>query len=170
MSADLPGRPAYLAFLPDFLFVPDAGRARYVVKAWLLALIPSIALSALVSLVVRPATHPDFPVDSALAVFLLVVVSPLLETLLLIPPLIGFKRLFGPGPAVVASALLWGIVHSLAAPAWGLIVWWPFLIMSIAFLSWSRQGYGMAAAIVVAIHALQNGFVLLLANLALLAG
>ena len=42
----LPGRPAYLAWLPRFLFEDDSSAPRYVAKAWATALLPSIALSA----------------------------------------------------------------------------------------------------------------------------
>ena len=158
----LPGRPPYLAWLPRFLFETDSVPARYVAKAWLAALIPSIALSALVRLVAADAAAPQFPGEAVPLVLFVVFVGPALETLLLALPVLGLNRLFGPGPAVVGSALIWAVVHSLVAPAWGLVIWWPFLIMSIAFLTWRRQGLVMALAVAFAIHALQNGFAVLL--------
>jgi hypothetical protein len=51
---------------------------------------------------------------------------------------------------------LWGVAHSLAAPLWGLIVWWPFLIFSIALLTWRERGLLPAIAVVTTIHGLQN--------------
>lgn len=160
MNADsaLPGRPPYLAWLPRFLFETDSFAPGYVAKAWLTALLPSIALSALVRLVAADAAAPQFPGEAGPLVLFVVFVGPALETLLLALPLLGLNRLFGPGPAVVGSALIWAIVHSLVVAAWGLVIWWPFLIMSIAFLTWHRKGLLWALGIAFAIHALQNGF------------
>ena len=164
MNADsaAPGRPPYLAWLPRFLFETEALLPRYVAKAWLLALVPSIALSALVRQIASGAEAPQFPASPGLLILLVVLVGPALETLLLAAPLLLLNRVAGPGPAVIASALLWGVVHSLVVVTWGLVIWWPFLIMSIAFLTWRREGLVKALAVAFAIHALQNGFAVLL--------
>ena len=160
------GRPAWLAWLPRFLFETDPVVPRYVAKAWLTALIPSIALSALVKLIAADAEAPQFPGEAAPLVLLVVFVGPALETLLLALPLLGLNRLFGPGPAVVGSALIWAVVHSLVVPTWGLVIWWPFLIMSVAFLTWRPKGLLWALGMAFAIHALQNGFAVALMLLA----
>ena len=181
----LAGRPRYLAFLPDFLFHADDNKARYVVKAWLLALLPSILLATAVSLVapdaqihlptgdvvnghgllgqdggVAPdAQRVDIPLRGNMLpvmIVLLVAVGPLLETLLMTPVVLGVNRVAGAGPAVVVNAMLWGIVHSLQRPVWGLVVWWPFLILSIALVTWRARGIGTAILIVTCIHGLQN--------------
>jgi membrane protease YdiL (CAAX protease family) len=157
-KAALPRWPGYLTWLPRFLFDTDTVPERYIGKAWLLALLPSMALSLAVNLAAPQASHPSFTIDGPTAILLMVVVGPILETLIMILPLLGLNRLFGPGTAALGSALLWGIAHSLTAPAWGLVIWWPFLIMSIAFLTWRRAGLGRAIMVVFAIHALQNGF------------
>jgi membrane protease YdiL (CAAX protease family) len=149
--------PGYLAWLPRFLFDTDKVPERYIGKAWLVALLPSMALSALVNLVAPPGSHPSIHIYGLVSVLLMIVIGPILETLLMIPPLLGLNRLFGPGIAVLGSALLWGAAHSLSAPAWGFVVWWPFLILSIALLTWRRAGLGKAILVVFAIHALQNG-------------
>jgi membrane protease YdiL (CAAX protease family) len=163
----LPGRPPYLEWLPGFLFEARSALPAYVAKAWLMALVPSIALSALVRQIASGAEAPQFPASPALLVLLVVFVGPALETLLLAAPLVLLNRLAGPGPAVIASALLWGVVHSLVVMTWGLVIWWPFLIMSIAFLTWRREGVAKALAVAFSIHALQNGFAV---GLMLLAG
>jgi membrane protease YdiL (CAAX protease family) len=105
-----------------------------------LALLPSIALSALVRQVAADAAAPQFPGDPQTLALLVVFVGPALETLLLAVPLLLLNRLFGAGPAVIGSAVLWGFAHSIVAPVWGLVIWWPFLVMSIAFLTWRREG------------------------------
>jgi hypothetical protein len=159
-EAQLPGRPAYLRFLPDFLFHADANKARYVAKAWLLVLLPAIALSALVTWLAPTAPAPDIPLRGPMLpvmILLLVAIGPLIETLLMMPVLLIVDRFAGPGgPAVIANAALWGVLHSLQAPTWGLVVWWPFLVMSIAFLTWRPHGLVTAILLVTAIHGLQN--------------
>jgi membrane protease YdiL (CAAX protease family) len=151
--------PAYLRWLPAFLFRTDRTASRYVVKAWALALVPSFLLSALAHWFFPGLEGPSFAGAAdrmPLLLFLIVVLSPVGETLILLAMVLFLRRLFGAGPAVVASALLWAAAHSLQAPGWGLIVWWPFLIMSIALLAWRSEGLGKATLVVISIHALQN--------------
>ena len=149
-------RPAYLRFLPAFLFRTDGPKSAYVAKALLLSLVPSMALSGLVGTLVRPTETPDIPVQGSISLLLLILVGPLLETLIMILPLLGLKRLLGFGPAVIVSALLWAGAHSLAAAVWGLVVWWPFLIFSIVLLTWRERGLLTAIGMVTAVHGLQN--------------
>jgi len=80
----------------------------------------------------------------------------------MIPPLWALNRIAGAGPAAIGSALLWGVSHSLAVPVWGLVVWWPFLILSVALLTWRRRGLGTAVLLVAGIHAMQNAVALAL--------
>jgi len=156
MNITIPGRPFYLAFLPDFLFRPDDNLARYALRTWLLMVLPSIALSALVRLFTPVVGYVPPPLTPGVA-FMLIGVVPFLETLLLTGPLVLLNRVFGPGPAVVASAIFWGGVHSLANN-WthGLVAWWPFLIMAIVFLAWRERGVLTAGLVVWLLHALQN--------------
>lgn len=155
-DASLPGRPAYLGFLPDFLFETDEVKVRYVMRAWALALLPSLGLAILVGLLAPQSDRPDIALDSSLEILFVIALGPLIETLLMVPPLLLINRFAGPGPAVVGSALLWGLAHGLQAPVWGLVIWWPFLVFSIAMLTWRGRGLGLAILIVTAIHGLQN--------------
>ena len=159
-------RPPYLRFLPLFLFRPEGSRVLYVAKAWLLALIPSILISMLVNAAAPAAEQPDLPLSGPLAIGFITLLGPFLETLIMAGALLVLNRLVAPGPAAVLSALGWGLAHSWAAPIWGLIIWWPFLIFSIAFLAWRGRGFWAAILLVTAIHALQNCFAVAL----LLAG
>jgi hypothetical protein len=153
-----PDRPRYLAWLPAFLFRAEEPAWRYVLKAWALALGPSVALGALFGWLLPDLAGPDFPlqIGKPLLLFLLVIVSPVVETLILMPLVLILRRLVGAGPAVVASALLWAGAHSLEAAGWGLVVWWPFLIMAVALLAWRERGLWTAFAVVLAVHAVQN--------------
>jgi hypothetical protein len=118
-------------------------------------------------LAVPDAQMPVFPETGLWLYFLLVVFAPVAETLLMVPPLLLLNRFLGPAPAVAGSAILWGALHSLAAPSWGLVAWWPFFIFSAILLIWREQRSLTAGMLVViVIHALQNG----VAGLALLLG
>ena len=163
----LPGRPAYLSPLPDFLFREDEWAPRYVVKAWLLSFAGTVLLSLLATPTLPAEGWPEIRVTGGWAIVLLVLVAPAFETLLMVPPLLLLDRLLGAGPAVVGNAIVWGVLHSLSAPNWGLIIWWPFLIMSVAYLTWRPAGFARAFLVVAGIHALQNGIAV--ANLLLTA-
>jgi membrane protease YdiL (CAAX protease family) len=88
--------------------------------------------------------------------FLLVVFAPIVETLIMGAVLLLLERLFGFLPALLLSAIAWGLAHSLQAPAWGLVIWWPFLIFSLTFLVWRRRSLLLAFAMPAAVHGLQN--------------
>ena len=154
-----------LPLLPRFLFEADRSKARYVILLWLLAIVPSLALSGLVGFLAPQAEPPELATEGSVALVLIVVIAPLIETLIMGAVLLGLEKLLGPRLAVVASALLWAVAHSLSAPIWGLVVWWPFLLFSIAFLTWRKSGLFTAIAIVTAAHALQNGAGMLLLQL-----
>ncbi|GLR48618.1 CPBP family intramembrane glutamic endopeptidase [Sphingomonas astaxanthinifaciens] len=148
-------RPDLLRFLPERLFRPD-GVLAYVPLAWLLALIPSLGLSWLASKLV-PAAGPEFPQAGAgLLLFALVVFAPVVETLIMGTILLILERLFGFLPAILLSSAGWGIAHSLQAPAWGLVIWWPFLIFSTVFLVWKRRSLWLAFLLPMLVHGLQN--------------
>ncbi len=157
LNAPVPAviRPDFLAVLPLRLFRAERPLP-YIVVAWLMALIPSLGLSALVSQLV-PGQGPQLPTLSpAFLFFMLVIFAPVIETLIMGAILLLVERIAGFVPALLVSAAGWGIAHSLQAPAWGLVIWWPFLIFSLAFLVWRRRSLALAFALPMAIHALQN--------------
>lgn len=148
-------RPDLLAILPARLFVPERP-VTYVLVAWMLAIIPSLLLSALVNSMV-PGQGPEIPaMPAGFTFFLLVLFAPIVETLIMGAVLLLLDRLFGFLPALLLSAAGWGLAHSFQAPAWGLVIWWPFLIFSLCFLVWKQRSLLLAFAVPAAVHALQN--------------
>ena len=144
-----------LPFLPQALFEPRRPLIAILVGL-VTALVPSLLLSALVQWLLPSASGPKFALDGALAIFALVVFAPVLETLIMGAVLLVLLRLISPTAAVLVSSAAWGVAHSLAAPIWGLIVWWPFLIFSTLFVTWRTRSLAAAFAVPAAAHALQN--------------
>lgn len=90
------------------------------------------------------------------AVLLLVLFSPIVETLIMAGVLLLLLRAVPPTWAVILSAAAWGAFHSYEAPVWGLIIWWPFLIFSTLFVAWRSRSLALAFIIPMCTHALQN--------------
>jgi hypothetical protein len=144
-----------LAFLPKPLF--EARRPAVAIgTAWLTTFLPSILLAAIIGLIAPEAPQPEFDVSGSTAIFLLVVFAPVLETLIMGGVLLLLLRLVSPAAAVVISSVGWGIAHSTAAPTWGLVIWWPFLIFSTLFVTWRSRSLRAAFAVPAAAHALHN--------------
>jgi len=122
----------------------------------LLAFPPSILLAGLIHVVAPNAKAPDFPVTGAMAIFLLVVFSPVLESLIMGGVLLILLRFMRPTYAVIVSAVGWGMAHSFEAPIWGLIIWWPFLIFSTVFVAWRERSLWLAFGLPMVIHGCQN--------------
>jgi len=129
---------------------------RAIVAGWLCAFAPSIVLALIAQWLLPNAGRPSFEVAGIETVAVLVVFAPLIETLIMAAVLELLLRFVPPAAAILASAIGWGIAHSLAAPAWGLVIWWPFLIFSTLYVTWSRRSVLAALAIVFTVHALQN--------------
>jgi hypothetical protein len=128
----------------------------YVWKAVIVALIPSLIIGTLVSLVV-PDKGPQFKGPLFLVVFSVLVISPWLETLLMWPILWILKRFLRTQTRVaIGSALVWGLFHSLLAPAWGLTVAWPFFVFSYCFLEWEKKSKIHAILATALVHTGQN--------------
>ena len=151
-------RPLSLRFLPRFLFRPEGSKLAWVLKAWMLVLLPSILLSVTVRVSVPTAQGPDLPLSGPVMVALVALIGPFLETLIMGGVLLLLARFMTFGPAVWLSSIGWGLAHSWGAPTWGLVAWWPFLIFSTSFLAWRERGLATAILIVTAIHVLQNSF------------
>lgn len=151
-----PDRPRGLGFLPRFLFDTNQPEVAYVVKAWLLTLLPSMVIAGLVATAFKDAPSPDFGGTGPVVFAMLVLFAPVVETFLMVPPILILNRFFGPMPAVIGSALLWAGLHSSAVPTWGLVIWWPFLIFSTIIVVWRERDLAKAMVLVIAVHAMQN--------------
>jgi hypothetical protein len=142
-------------------FLPSAIRTaerplRAIVAGWLTAFPASIIFAVIGAAVIPHAQQPQFQVNGALAVFALVIFSPVVETLIMGGILLVLLRFLSPAMAIFASAIGWGIAHSTVAPIWGLVIWWPFLVFSTLFVTWRKRSLALAFALPMCVHALQN--------------
>ena len=144
-----------ISFLPQALLAPRRP-LRALGVAWVTAFLPTLVLSAAVTALLPNDTLPKFPMVDETLFLLIVVAAPLLETLVMGAALVLLRLFLSPTIAVLVSAVGWGIAHSLEAPAWGLVIWWPFLLFSTLFLTWRRRSLLAALGLAAAAHALHN--------------
>ena len=70
--------------------------------------------------------------------------------------LVVLLRFVRPPVAILHQRSGLGRCPLLAAPAWGLVIWWPFLIFSTLFVVWRERGFFAGVGVAAATHALQN--------------
>lgn len=145
----------------SLLFNTQGPAWKYIVRAGLISLLPSLVLAALLSGVglAGEESMPQFSEEFG-AVFLfvnLVVVSPVIETLLLALTLWLVSRVTkSPLRQALVSCVLWAVLHSLVARLWGLTIVWPFFVFSCAYLAWRRKSRWHAMGVACGIHMFQN--------------
>jgi hypothetical protein len=167
----------------------DRPMASYVWRAWLIAVIPSLVISMIVtvgfglpgpSMLVGQRLSAAGPTLWDLGTSLLdlqpagasaeliaappmrwiwgmLFLSPWVETLLMWPIIRIIKEVTRNSFRIaIASALIWGCIHSSVAIAWGLAVFWPFFVFSVCFLEWEKKSEGKAIVATALVHACQN--------------
>ena len=145
-----------MAFLPAPLF-EDRRAWLAIPLAWALTLAGSVAIGWVLSRLVPGGVGPDLGHANPVVQFVgIAIVSPVLETMLMAGILALLTRWLANWQAVVASAAIWGVLHSLMAPLWGAVIWWPFLIFSTVYLTWRPRGWWTAVAVAASVHVLQN--------------
>ena len=146
---------SFLRFLPAPMREPRRAWLA-ILTAWALSILGSVVLAAISQTLVPGLPAPEFPMKGPVALFMLVVFAPFVETLIMGGLLSLFLRFTPPAIAVLLSAVGWGAAHSSQALGWGLVIWWPFLIFSTLYVVWRQRGFWIAVAVVTTTHALQN--------------
>jgi membrane protease YdiL (CAAX protease family) len=151
------GRGA-LAFLPGLLFRSDRPFLTLPL-AWLLSIGGSLLLGVGISVILPEAEAPDLGGASPIVVLIgVAVLSPLVESLIMGGFIDLLTKWLRAWQAVLVSAVIWGVLHSLMTPTWGLAIWWPFLIFSTIFITWRARGFWTAVLMAAIVHGLQNLF------------
>lgn len=147
----------------------DAGPARYVLRAWLIATLPSLALfGARVALGSASLSLPAVGDPVALAAYS-ILVAPFVETALMFPValLLGLLPGSSDWPRVLALAALAALAHGFGGSAWQVAAaFWPFVVYSAALFAWRRRSNRDALMVTSAIHALYNATFFLVGGLA----
>jgi hypothetical protein len=147
--------------LLSLLFNTEGPVWRYILRAGLISLVPSVLVAFLLGAIglADEGAMPQFdPESNAVLLFvLLVIISPVLETLILGLGLwlLSFATRNLLRQALV-SCILWAVLHSLAAPLWGLTIVWPFFVFSCAYLAWRQKSRWHAMGVACGIHMFQN--------------
>lgn len=144
-----------ISWLPRPLLEP-AKPWRAIALGWVLAFPASILFAGLIQLIAPTSKAPEFNISGPTALVLLVLFSPVVESLIMGGVLLVLLRLLPRTWAVLVSAIGWGIAHSLAIPIWGLVIWWPFLIFSTLFVVWRERSLWLAFGMPMVVHGLQN--------------
>jgi hypothetical protein len=143
----------------SFFFDTSVSMRKYILRMGLISLVPSIIIALLlaVSGIADEGSGPDFEGPALVVLPLVLIAGPAIETLLLAFTL-WLLSFFAKRKVVLAlvSALIWAGLHSLAAPAWGLVVFWPFFVFSCSYLAWRERSWGRAVWVTFCIHVFQN--------------
>jgi hypothetical protein len=131
----------FLSFLPTPLREP---RRPWLVLplSFVLTLFGAAAIALLVSLIAPAAGQPDFSQflgKGMLTVFVLAVVTPFIETLILAVTCSVMLRFVRAEIAILLSSFGWAIAHSYQAPMWGLVIFWPFVVFSTLYVVWKQR-------------------------------
>ena len=155
MSGPARGAPRPVAPFPVFLFRRE--RPLLVVPAAAaLSLLGALLLSNAAASFGPALGEPKFAVSGWAFMFAVAIRAPVVETAIMAGVIELLRRFLPPWPTAIASAAGWGIAHSMAASAWGLVIWWPFLIFSALYLVWRQRSIASAYAVAASVHALQN--------------
>ena len=132
-----------------------------ILVGWALSFFGSLALSAATQWLLPGVARPDFAITRS-TILLFVLFAPIVETLIMAAVIELLLRFVRPNFAILASAAGWGVAHSLAAPVWGMVIWWPFLIFSALYVTWREKGVLAGIAVAATTHILQNSIPALL--------
>ena len=145
--------------LISLLFDNQISIRKYILRTGLISLVPSLIIAMILGLtgVITEDTGPEFEGSALGLLFTLVIFGPLLETLLMagvlwILSFITKRQVL----LAVISAFFWAGLHSLFAPAWGLVIIWPFFVFSCSYLTWRRRSWWHAILVTSCVHAFQN--------------
>lgn len=132
----------------------------YIVKGFLLSIIPALGVALILDLAFPAVEQPDIAfkdLNPVLIFVLLVILPPILETLMMWF-FIGLIQKLTKHIWLVAiiSAFIWGVLHSLQVPIWGLVVFWSFVVFSVSFQVWMKVSRSHAFWVTASIHACQN--------------
>ena len=149
MSSASPARQSPdLSFLPVLIREPRRP-VLTVVGGYLLSISGSLLIATIISLLFANTKAPDFAWlegSGFFAIFILSLLTPLLETLILAATTSILLRIVSPLYAILLSSIGWALAHSYQAPAWGLVIAWPFIIFTTLYIVWKQRSLAWGIA------------------------
>jgi membrane protease YdiL (CAAX protease family) len=123
--------------------------------AAIVVMLPSYPILWLLIDVLPPRPPPTLhPYVNAL---LLGVVSPVVETLLMVPLMWLAQRAVGhEGGAVVVSAVAWAVLHGAFRPVSAVFALWGFLVLGWVYVHWRRRRPAAVLWVVILAHVFVN--------------
>jgi hypothetical protein len=135
------------------------GRVRYALRAWLVAVVPSLLLFLVQVVAGLASLRPPANVPTGLGWGYSVLVAPVVETALMLPLAWLLDRAMPrhEGLRIVALAVTCALAHKPGGD-WRQVVnaLWPFLVYAATLTAWRKRSNGDALAVTAAVHALYN--------------
>lgn len=132
---------------------------KYIFYAGLISLLPSLAIAGILAFsgVITEESGPQFEGPVVVLLISMIIAAPMLETLLMVPVLWVLSFITKRKPLLaLLSAIVWAVLHSLAAPAWGFVIFWPWFVFSCSYLAWREKGWWRAVFVTIGVHVFQN--------------
>jgi hypothetical protein len=144
---------------PEISSNAKSGRARYALRAWLIAVIPSLFYFLARVHVGADSLRPPAPALDVTIAGYSILMAPLLETALMFP-LASLLEMVIPRQERVRIALLaviCALVHRIGG-GWQQVFasFWPFLIYSVTLTTWVKRSRRDAFVVTAFVHALYN--------------
>ena len=126
---------------------------------WLVAYAGSLPIAYLLGELVPQMEGPDFGAfvgGGLMTVVIIAIITPFIETIILALTTSLLLKFMQPRFAILLSAFGWAIAHSYSAPIWGLVIAWPFIIFTSAYVFWKKKSVAWGFFMAFLIHALNN--------------
>lgn len=127
------------------------------------AFVAAVSVNALLGLLGGIAECKELPAIGVLSEwYMVVVIGPALETLVLAAFVSLLRKVVGFWPVVSLTGLFWAILHGASCFAWGVVLFIPFALDAAIFLiALKRHGGLVALLFAFAVHAAYNALSLL---------
>lgn len=137
----------------------QSGRAAYALRAWLIAVIPSLLLFFALVHIGVDSLRPSPRALDATFVGYSILVAPLLETALMLPAA-SLLELMMPRQErmrIVLLAAICALAHLINGSLQHVLAsFWPFLIYSVTLITWLKRSNLTAFVLTALVHALYN--------------
>jgi hypothetical protein len=136
----------------------DQPATLYILKAFLIALIPAMVISAYVtSLQQFELRHVETSTTGFIDFLAVVIVAPVVETIIEIFVIVLLLKYINEKTLVVLiSGFLWAFLHSTQLPIWGMTIFWSFIVSAIVCIEFLKYSKRRAFLIATAVHMAQN--------------